>query len=77
MHDNIQRLFAKIVHQTLTQAVNGEVANVFIPLVRAHVFWRVGERIKDGVEGIDAFELQERAVRELARLVHLAALEEI
>src|SRR5438034_8249838 len=65
-----------VLHQPGREPPDREVPHVLITLAGPHVLGRVGERVVGGVEGIDLLELEQRAVRERARLVHLPALEQ-
>ena len=77
MHDNVQRLLPKVTPNPIGDSSDGGIANVLVPLVRLELLRHVGEGIVRRVERIDLLELEQLSIRELARFVHLAALQQI
>src|SRR6185312_727879 len=68
---------AEILHQMMRNALNGKVTGARVALVRAQLLRCVAERVEGGVERVDLLEGEHAAGGEAARLVELAAFEEI
>src|SRR5207302_2759316 len=77
MDDDVEWSLAQVLRQTLRQSRHREVAHIFVALVAADLFRRVGQGVEGRVERIDLLELEQRAVGHAARVVDLAALEQV
>src|SRR6266550_6515890 len=77
MDHDVERPVAEILHQPLGEPGDREIAHVLVALVGANLVRGIRQRVERGIERIDLLELQERTVRQAARLVDLAALEQV
>ncbi len=77
MHHDVERLVAKILNEPRRHAADRAIADVLVPFARSDVFGDRVVRVVDGVERVNLLEAQQRPRGQRARLVHLAALEQI